>query len=128
VGREVPKSRRAKRRQPLAGLVSLRVERLLGQEKGWGRIGGIWRRSGRGLASHQLVVDIGAELVELHRRESQQLVAGLVGLLSGAWVACVEEGPEGDVVFVQYGVVDIGAGAVAVALASSRVHVGADAG
>lgn len=71
----------------------------------------------------QFVKDIGTELVKLDGRETDELVAGLIGLLLVIGVANGEKCAEGNVMFAENGLVEIGAYTVAATLAAS-VHVG----
>lgn len=128
----------AERGESLAGLVSLRVESLFGEEKGGRAVGSILRDASRGLPAHQLVKDIGTQLEELNEGESQELIARLVRLLLRGRVARVEEDAEGEVVLVEDGLVELAApllGSLSLARAAvgrtkiaSGVHVGAAGG
>lgn len=102
------------------------MEGLLGEQKAWGSVRSVWRDPGGGLAADQLVVDIGAELVELNRGESQQLVARLVRLFGSLGIASIQEGPQGNVMLIEYGIVELGTGAPGTI--SPSVHIRALAG
>lgn len=118
--------------ESLTGLISLGVKGLLGEQKGRRAVGSILGDASSGLPAHQLVKDVGTQLVELNRGESQELIARLVGLLLGGRVARVEKDAEGKVVLVEDGLVEFAAPLLLVAGAAvgrtniaPGVHVGA---
>lgn len=98
------------------------MEHLFREEEVGRSVWGILRYTGDGLASHQLVKDVCAELKELHRGQAQEFIAGLVGLLLRNGVAGVEKGSQGHVMFAEDSLVELSARVVAAAFASC-VHV-----
>lgn len=65
IGGEVSKTRVAEGGETLSGLVSLGVKGLFGEQKGGRSVGSIGGDAGRGLSAHELVKDVGAQLVKL---------------------------------------------------------------
>lgn len=96
------------------------MEGLFGEEEGWRPIGSVGWRSGRGLSTHELIVDVGTQLVKLHRGQAKQLITSLVRWLFSVRVAALEEEFKGVVMLLEHRVVQdlVVAGAVAAAFAS----------
>ena len=80
IGRQVSKALVLKRSKLMACLVAFLVKVLARREGGWDIRSRRLSRSRHGLlTSYQLIVNIGAEFMELSGGKAQELIAGLVG-------------------------------------------------
>lgn len=90
------------------------MESLFGEKEGRWPIGSVGWRPGGCLSPHELIVNVGTQLVKLHRRKTKQLITSLVRWLFPVGVATLKEEFQGVVMLLEHGIVqDLCSGAVA---------------